>query len=106
MKFRVFDRKLNKFADPEEFFLDLKGQLYYIEDSLFNQFNLETTYYQEVDGKPRYIVEMFSGFCDENGKEIYEGDIITNRRITGEVKFGDGVFTFCESEFYLFKYYS
>ena len=68
MKFRVWDKDQRKYLD--------KHNVHHLEnnDGVFSiVLNMDI---QKISGKDRFEIEWSTGLLDDNGKEIYVGDII------------------------------
>lgn len=74
LKFRIYDEKYNCWYKG-------LGPLIYAENPMVKQ---------------GYVIQQFTGIKDDDGKDIYEGDIVeivwANRKLKTEIKFDHGSF--------------
>lgn len=79
IKFRVWDTEYKEFSNwtnRDPFFDVSNGQLFFWERVQKEDGSYDGDIILE-DLKDRFVLQQFTGLHDKNGKEIYEGDIVS-----------------------------
>ncbi|GJI52590.1 YopX family protein [Lactiplantibacillus plantarum] len=85
IKFRAWDKVQKVMLTPRDIETDSDGNVFYVEATGSNG------EYDEGD-LDVFKLEQFTGLKDVSGKDIYEGDILENRKYRSIVKFASGKF--------------
>ncbi|MCK4819777.1 hypothetical protein KA005_28680 [bacterium] len=79
IKFRAWDKKNKRMFTGDEL-----NAIYYTGIIVIVADNNDW-----MIGKEDYVLMQYTGLTDANGKDVYEGDIVTDIEFTGEVLFHD-----------------